>query len=519
MRRLALVAAVLVLPALPVLAAAPAFAVDNVICVNNPGGACDQSFATLKPAVDAANLTAKDDLIRIAPGTYSDGPYMLNGGANTIRLQGAGQGTDPLTSTIITLPASASIQNYVLATKSTVQNLRILMTGGANSNDTGLYIAGGGAADHVTVAGAATVNSTGVHIVDGALSTATVEMSLLSGPGARAVYAEGGSTVSDSTIVGNRGVVQSAGAKTDTLSRVTIRAGDRGIVTDGGTITVDDTLIDMGSGGGTGIAAENFNASATPKTINVNHVTVVGSGAGSRGIVAYAADPDGKQAATINVTNSVVRGPATSLVAAATNDGAQGGASNATINVSYSGYELATTILGANGTGGVVMGVGNLPVGTDPKFVNPAGDYHLAVGSPLVDKGSAAAGGPALDRDGAARVTDGDGNGTVVRDLGAYERPTSTPPSAPDKTAPDTTITKKPAKRSTKKKAKLAFTSEAGATFQCRLDGGAWKTCTSPTKLKVKKGKHTFSVRAVDAAGNVDATPATVTFKRVRKPS
>ena len=85
-----------------------------------------------------------------------------------------------------------------------------------------------------------------------------------------------------------------------------------------------------------------------------------------------------------------------------------------------------------------------------------------------------------------------------------------------DATTPDTTVTKKPARRSTKKKVKLVFgSSEAGATFECALDGGAFTACTSPLKLKVKVGKHTVLVRAVDAVGNIDATPARVRFRRV----
>jgi hypothetical protein len=52
--------------------------------------------------------------------------------------------------------------------------------------------------------------------------------------------------------------------------------------------------------------------------------------------------------------------------------------------------------------------------------------------------------------------------------------------------------------------------SSAGSTFQCSLDGGAWTTCTSPqTYSGLASGAHTFSVKATDPAGNVDATPAT----------
>jgi hypothetical protein len=67
---------------------------------------------------------------------------------------------------------------------------------------------------------------------------------------------------------------------------------------------------------------------------------------------------------------------------------------------------------------------------------------------------------------------------------------------------------------------KLTFTaSETGSTFQCALNKAKFAPCSSPLKVKSKKGKNRFQVRAVDAAGNVDATPATArwTFKRKRK--
>ena len=55
-------------------------------------------------------------------------------------------------------------------------------------------------------------------------------------------------------------------------------------------------------------------------------------------------------------------------------------------------------------------------------------------------------------------------------------------------------------------------------SFECRLDKGAWAACTSPYKVNVKVGKHTIEVRAIDALGNIDATPAKVKFQRIRKP-
>jgi hypothetical protein len=69
------------------------------------------------------------------------------------------------------------------------------------------------------------------------------------------------------------------------------------------------------------------------------------------------------------------------------------------------------------------------------------------------------------------------------------------------------------------KTATFEFSStEASSHFECALDGGKFAACTSPDKLtKLKKGKHTFSVRAIDAAGNVDGSPATQDFKVKKK--
>lgn len=47
---------------------------------------------------------------------------------------------------------------------------------------------------------------------------------------------------------------------------------------------------------------------------------------------------------------------------------------------------------------------------------------------------------------------------------------------------------------------------EEGSTFRCRLDGGPWVDCTPPiTYNNLQDGVHTFSVVAVDAAGNPSA--------------
>jgi hypothetical protein len=93
------------------------------------------------------------------------------------------------------------------------------------------------------------------------------------------------------------------------------------------------------------------------------------------------------------------------------------------------------------------------------------------------------------------------------------------PPAPVDSNAPSATITKGPKDKTKKKTATFEFTgndARAVAGFQCSLDGGAFAPCTSPHNVKVKKGKHTFQVRAVDQAGNV-GTPASDSWKRKRR--
>ena len=84
-----------------------------------------------------------------------------------------------------------------------------------------------------------------------------------------------------------------------------------------------------------------------------------------------------------------------------------------------------------------------------------------------------------------------------------------------DTVAPDTSIDSSPAAGSTTNDntPSFAFSSEQGASFECRLDGGVFAACSPPfTSAALNDGAHSFEVRATDAAGNTDPSPASVSF-------
>jgi hypothetical protein len=114
----------------------------------------------------------------------------------------------------------------------------------------------------------------------------------------------------------------------------------------------------------------------------------------------------------------------------------------------------------------------------------------------------------------------GDGSHTFqVRATDAATNTDPTPASyswTVDTTAPVTSIgpSMPPADTSSTGATFDLASNEGGSTFECKLDGGAFGACTTPvTYSGLADGVHTFSTRATDPAGNVDATPAIHTWR------
>jgi hypothetical protein len=52
------------------------------------------------------------------------------------------------------------------------------------------------------------------------------------------------------------------------------------------------------------------------------------------------------------------------------------------------------------------------------------------------------------------------------------------------------------------------------APFKCKLDAKPWAACSSPKSYaNLSRGRHTFKVKAIDKAGNEDASPASKSWR------
>lgn len=96
--------------------------------------------------------------------------------------------------------------------------------------------------------------------------------------------------------------------------------------------------------------------------------------------------------------------------------------------------------------------------------------------------------------------------------VGNVEAPAATRAFTVDTVPPDTMIEAGPpgAIRSSH----ATFSLSGGESFECSLDDAAFMPCPASSVLTgLSDGSHVFAARAIDAAGNVDSTPATRSFR------
>jgi hypothetical protein len=174
-------------------------------------------------------------------------------------------------------------------------------------------------------------------------------------------------------------------------------------------------------------------------------------------------------------------------------------------------YDARIPVLAGDTIGHFIAAVGECSRNPAPGFVESYFAGDPAPGSTDVYTPSA---GYQIDLSVTLEVdADGDGFGDESQD-GCLDNSAVHTDCVP----PDTQITLGPKSKTKKKQATFEFSSnEPGASFECSVDGDGFKACVSPFIEKVGKGKHSFQVRATDAAGNLDGSPATFAWKVKKK--
>jgi hypothetical protein len=106
------------------------------------------------------------------------------------------------------------------------------------------------------------------------------------------------------------------------------------------------------------------------------------------------------------------------------------------------------------------------------------------------------------------RAYSGLADGLHTFSVRATDRAGNTGPAATrsftvDTRPPTVSITRAPRRKTRSKRARISFAAdESGVAFACRIDARPLQPCVPPVTLKARRGRHTFQVQAIDAAGN-----------------
>ncbi len=272
-------------------------------------------------------------------------------------------------------------------------------------------------------------------------------------------------------------------------TQIPYRAADEGGGVKSASVQLDGTPISTAADSNGGKCAEPFKTTAPCKTqiessASLDTTTLA---EGPHTLLASATDAAGQSntstAVTINVHNApfelnppLVSGKAQPGATLTTTNGDWGGLQS---TFAFQWFRCPTTVKAGEETGCTMISGA-----TQAQYVPSTAD----LGQQLIVK-----------------VTATNGLGSVTA-LSA--------PTAVISNPPQTKIARHPRKKTATHTAKFAFSSDqAGSSFQCKLDKGSFKSCRSPFKHKVKRGRHSFQVRAVNSAGVADPTPAKFSWK------
>jgi PKD domain len=449
----------------------------------NVAGCPQATPCSLPNAITQATMAGGHDAVQVVGPLDFTGTIALEPGAGTpgIDLIGSGQGAG---GTRIRATANHSQVIDVGATSS-IRNLRAV-----SANDEMIVIGdivvrllSGADATDVTAASEHPGEDTGFSMSAGpgesVLDRVTADPGLFQGSG----LGTGSLEIRDSQITGQTAFLHVIGG-TARILRTTLR-GEIGISHSGGPLTVSSSVLDVTSTG-------TYVSGGAPGPVELRNVTVLGDGDGN-GVWSSGSPP-------VTVVGSIVRGFAPDLL--------QSGGGVLSAGTSDFSTKMGTiTDLGGN-------------VDVDPRFVNRAtGDLRLQPQSVVIDAAGGqppAAGESPFDRIGTARLVDGNGDGSALRDMGAFEyRPPGAVLDVPNPSPTQDEAVAFDASRS-------AYAEAAISDFQFDLDGdGVFETVGAGPRVSraySAAGPRTVRLRVLGADGGAATTAVTLTVRDVRLP-
>jgi len=358
--------------------------------------------ATPEEAIEAADLDSAPDTVRIGPGEFVSGPLSAS---TTVDVVGVGPETQ-----IVADPTVSGNLLWLQTPGSSVSNLQLRLT---KSSTTALRLSGGADVSDLAILADSSLTSTlGIRIADTGTEATRLDIRLGPDLASTAIQPLDGGSVTDSFLRAGIGI---EGGKTPTVAKRLRISAALGLRPFGGILTIRDSLVEPNPETavfyGTDVTSNNGGPEVAGSLLGAN-LTIVGNGEpGSAGILVRGNTGN----ASANLLNSVVVNVETSLWRV------ENGGDDVDITVSYSSYDGSKTMLAGAGTGTDTL-ENNLTNAPDSGFLDAAGgDYRPRPDSVLVDAGHPLPPVGEFDLRSLSRVRDGDGDGSEVTDIGAYE--------------------------------------------------------------------------------------------------
>ena len=510
-------------------------AAANSYCVA-PNTTCGgTNVADLQTALTQAAAATNDDSIFLGAATYvapAGGFNYAPAQTSPLAIRGAGVGNTTITAPAGNTSRTLRVQSGGANIYDLTVNLPMNVAPGYEGLDTNAFV------QNVTVTENQSQQNarTGVRLFgSGSLRDSTVELAV-AGPLSSGVDMQDGDTVLwNSTVTAREAVMSNGLGATALIGRCRL-TGATGINVYQGKTDIAQTVVRFSSSNGIYVNTQAFGDTA----VTLDGVVVEGPTNAEFGAIFVGNSLATAQSAELTIKNSAVRGAPIPMKVLAESPG------HVNASVSYSDFDPAgVEVVGQPQA--ALDSSNNLNSGSTAGFQDEAaGDFHLRLGSPLIDAGDPASASVFTDLDGNPLNLDGDGDGIGRRDIGAFEVPAAPPsspaadpssPAAPSEPTTPTVPGSDPAPpaiaaRDTKApilsrlahaKSRFRYTLSEAARVSITIQRAVvtnghkrWRTTRTlvrPSRagsnsikvLIAKRSRYRALVRAVDAAGNRSA--------------